>query len=506
MTDDFVTFGGHSLLAARAVIRLQQALGASVGIELLLSSATVERIAAVLENALAGGGERAAPPIPRAPADALAPSFAQERLWFLSQLEPELLAYNIVFTVRLQGTLKRRALELALSELVARHDSLRMAFPAVDGRATVRVNPPAPLEMPLVALSGDHRDKATELSRLEREEAKRPFDLERGPLLRVKLVRLARTDYALIVGVHHIVADGWSVRLFVDELCQRHAQHAASDGDDGSPPAPLPLAYVDVAAWERASSARNGESTRGGADAVSSRCAGLARAAHRPPRPPVRSSHGGWVKFALSAALRAQLEAWSQAHRVTPFATLFAAWAALLTRYSRQEDLLIGTPVANRTRSEVEGLIGFFADTAVLRAQPSGGKSFATLVKEVQAAAARFAHAQVPLQRVVDALGVARDPSRTPLFQSMFVLQNVPAPAARSGELTIDVRYTRPPASKFDLTLEIEPANEGFVGVLEDAPMTCMKRRRRGAWRSTSRCCCATPCRCPSSRSVRCRS
>ncbi|MDB4965062.1 MAG: Malonyl CoA-acyl carrier protein transacylase, partial [Myxococcales bacterium] len=463
--DDFVRLGGHSLLAARAVMALRQAFGAAVPIELLLSAATVERIAATVDALLAQGSPEPSAPIVPVDAAARVPSFAQERLWFLAQLEPQLLAYNIVFTVRLRGALQRKALERALTELVGRHDSLRMTFPAEGGRATVHVQPPSPVELPLVALTGGERDKLTELGRLERDEAKRPFDLERGPLLRAKLVRLARADHALIIGVHHIVADGWSAHLLVDELA---ALHAAFAEGLPSPLTPLPVGYADFAAWERTQ--LGGDGAAAGVEKLTRFLAGAPTSLELPtdrPRPAVRSSRGGWVSFALSAELRHRLEAWSRARGVTPFATLFSAWTALLARYSRQEDLLVGTPVANRTRSETEGLIGFFADTAVLRARPEAGKTFATLVDEVQAAAAAFAHTQVPLQRVVEALGVPRDTSRTPLFQTMFALQNAPVAAAQRGGLAIEVAYARPPASKFDLTLEIEPVRDGFAGVLE---------------------------------------
>nr|WP_301542280.1 non-ribosomal peptide synthetase [Pyxidicoccus fallax] len=464
--DDFFALGGHSLIATQAVARLRGHFGIDLPLRVLFEAATLEELARRVDEALAAGqlaGLPAPRPVPREAALPL--SFAQQRLWFLDQLQPGAATYNIPVALRLEGPLDTAALERAFTEVVRRHESLRTTF-ADEGGAPIQViHAPAPLPLPLVDLSA-HEDGESEALRLARQETTRPFDLAAGPLLRARLLKLGDTRHVLLLTMHHIVSDGWSMGVLVREMA---ALYEAFRAGQPSPLPELPLQYADVAVWQR-------EWLRG--EVLEAQLAwwrkhleGAPHALELPtdlPRPSVQTFRGASVPVRLSRELSDGLRAFCQQEGVTPFMALLAAFQALLSRYSGQQDLVIGSPIAGRRFAELEGLIGFFVNTLALRSRLDGAPSFRELLRRVrETTLGAYAHQDVPFEKLVEELHPARDLGRAPVFQVFFALQNMPLPAGRESALSIrPFTGVETTAAKFELELELSGHPEGFSGVL----------------------------------------
>ncbi len=400
--------------------------------------------------------------------NALPLSFAQERLWFLDQLGPGNPAYHITAAVRLKGELDEGALQRCLDEIVRRHEILRTSFAAPDGRPAQLVSPPAALPLArhdLSALAPERRPAA--LRRLLSEEARRPFRLERGPLLRVTLLRLAPSEHVLLFVMHHIVSDGWSMRVLVGEL---GALYAAFVAGRPSPLPELPVQYADYAAWQR--EWLRGEVLDRQLAYWRGRLEGAGEAALELPadrRRPAAMSHGGArEELALGAGLARALRGLGAGQGATLFMTLLAGWQALLWRYTGAEEVVVGAPIAGRGRAELEGLVGFFANTLALRARVDGGESFAGLLGQVrEACVGAYEHQEVPFEKVVDELQLPRRLSHTPLFQVAIALQN------ESGEsslklpgLSLEPLDVETGRAKFDLELELTDTGDDVLGVM----------------------------------------
>ncbi|HKV06649.1 MAG TPA: condensation domain-containing protein, partial [Thermoanaerobaculia bacterium] len=465
--DDFFELGGHSLLATRVLSRLRDALGAELSVETFFTAATVAGLAQAVEASRAAGPGREAPPLaPRPRGGEIPLSFAQLRLWFLDQWAPGLSGYNMPTPLRLRGGLDPSALHRALTEIVRRHEALRTVFPARDGEPYQRVLPPGVQPLPRVDLEGlPPALREAETLRVARTEARLPFDLERGPLMRTALVRLSARDHALLTTTHHIVSDGWSLGIFTREMA---ALYAAFSAGDPSPLPELPVQYADFALWQR--DWLRGEVLeeqlawwRG---VLVSSPAALELPTDR-PRPPFPSFRGAVRTRTLAADLAGSLRALGQAHGTTPFMTLLAVFATLLSRYTGQTDVVLGSPIANRNRSEIEGLIGFFANTLVLRTDLGGDPAFTALLERIRPAAlAAFARQDLPFERLVEDLRPYRDVSRQPLFQVLFAVQNVPPDAAGVAGLELaPIRLAEPP-EHFDLSLFVDEADGAFHAAL----------------------------------------
>ncbi|HEX6036828.1 non-ribosomal peptide synthetase, partial [Longimicrobium sp.] len=465
--DDFFALGGHSLLATRLISRIRQAFGVELPLRALFEASTVEGLAARVEALGAGGDERLAPPVVPVPRDGTLPlSFAQQRLWFLDQLQPGGAAYNVPRAVRLSGALDVSALERALTEIVRRHETLRTRFPSVGGEPAQVIETAAPMGIAVEDLShlpADERE--AEARRMAADEARAPFDLARGPLLRARLLRLAEDDHALLFTLHHAVSDGWSTGILVREVS---ALYDAFARGAPSPLTPLPVQYADFAAWQRAWLAGDVLETQLGY--WRTRLAGAPPLLDLPtdrPRASVPSDRGASVSFALSAETVGALRALSRREGATMFMTLLAAWQLLLARYSGQDDVSVGTPVAGRTRLETEGLIGFFVNTLVLRTDLSGAPSFRALLGRVrEATLGAHQHQEVPFEKLVEELAPERSLSHTPLFQAMFVLQNNALEALRLGELHAAPFAADAESAKFDLTLALAETDDAVAGSL----------------------------------------
>jgi amino acid adenylation domain-containing protein len=460
--DSFFALGGHSLLATQVASRVRAALGVELPLRRLFEAPTVRELAQVVRES--AGGLTAPPIIPVPRSGDLPLSFAQQRLWFLDQLEPGSPAYNIPAAVRLSGEVSPGRLAGIFAEVVRRHEALRTTFDvrdSLDG-GPVQVIAPAgpPPELPAIDLSGLPDPEAAARA-LALAEARTPFDLARGPLLRLALLRLGEGDHVLLITLHHIVGDGWSVGVLLREI--------AALASGAALPA-LAVQYADFAVWQR--EWLRGEVLEAQLTYWRGRLAGTPRVLDLPldrPRPAVQTFRGESRPFALPPALSEAVREVCRQEGATPFMVLLAAWALLLGRHAHQEDVLLGTPIAGRNRRETEELIGFFVNTLVMRADLSGSPSFAELVGRVrQAALDGYAHQDVPFERLVEELAPERDLSHPPLFQVLFVLQNAGGRPVTVPGLTLTPLAVDSGVAKFDLTLTLrEREDRVFEGALE---------------------------------------
>lgn len=393
-------------------------------------------------------------------------SFAQQRLWFLQQLNPSSSAYNIHFGVRLTGRLDVAALEHTLGEIVRRHEVLRTVFAVVDGTPVQLIAAEQAQRINVVDLSRlAEEESEREAHRLAREDERRPFDLTRGPMLRANLLRINETEHVLLVTMHHIISDSWSMGIWVREVAALYEAHATGRE---APLEELPIQYADYAIWQR-------EWLRGGVserqlEYWKSRLANAPALLELPtdrPRPAVQSFRGALKSFGVGQQLTAALNALGRREGATLYMTLLAAFQCLLYRYSGQDDIVVGTPVAGRNRIETENLVGFFINTLALRTSLSGDPTFCELLGRVRdAALGAYTHQDVPFERLVEELQPERSRSHTPLFQVWFVLQNAPMGTLELANLTLRPLETAVETAQFDLTLSMVEVDSEMRGEL----------------------------------------
>ncbi|MEP7013801.1 MAG: condensation domain-containing protein, partial [Acidobacteriota bacterium] len=400
-------------------------------------------------------------------------SFAQARLWFIDQLEPGTSLYNIPIALRVEGQLDRRILARCLGEIVRRHEALRTVFSVIRGTPQQTVLPAVPFHLAVVDLSGLAAiEREASAQRLVEDEAGRPFDLERGPLLRGAVLRLAPEDHVVEVTLHHIVGDGWSMGILVREIV---ALYPAFAEGRPSPLAELPVQYTDFSAWQR--SWLVGEVLEREIDFWRVQLAGLPALLDLPtdrPRPAVRSSEGASRAVRLSAGVARRLSELSRDQGATLFMALLAGFQMVLARHSGQSKLAVGTPVAGRNRLEIEGLIGFFVNTLVLRGDLAGGAagapSFLDLLGRVrETSLAAHSHQDVPFEKLVQELALERSLAYTPLFQTLFTLQNAPVEILEIQGLRLRPIRGINKTAKFDLTLSLREGGESLGGSVEYA-------------------------------------
>jgi len=394
-------------------------------------------------------------------------SFAQQRLWFLDQMQPGSATYNIPAALLLRGPLDCHALGLAFDEIVRRHEALRTTFlPSAQGASQHISSASAPVLSRVDLSHLPLEERLPHAQHMASQEALRPFNLATGPLFRASLLSLEPERHVLLLTMHHIVSDGWSLGVLIQELS---ALYEAFRHARPSPLPALPIQYTDFSVWQR--EALQGPALDSQLQWWLSYLAGAPQALELPtdkPRPPVQSFRGANFHFSLPRPLVDQLRALSQQQEVTLFMTLLAAFQVLLNRYSGQEDICVGTPVAGRGRPETESLIGFFVNTLVLRTRLSGELSFRALLQRVrESTLGAFAHQELPFEKLVDALQPARDLSRSPLFQVMFTLQSNLLPNLKMQDISVSRLPAENEASKFDLTLFLTETEEGMEGTFE---------------------------------------
>jgi len=492
--DDFFALGGHSLLAVAMITRLREALGLDVELGDIFEHPCLSDFA----GKIAHGRRAQLPPITKADRTQPLPlSYAQQRLWFLAQMEGVSEVYHMPFGVRLAGKLDRHALGRALDRIVQRHEALQTTFVVVDGEPVQRIAAAEDSHF----LLRDHdlhsydlrphdlrqqADSEPGLRQIYEEEAHASFDLEAGPLIRGRLVRQGEEQYALLITMHHIISDGWSVGVLLNELSILYRAFVRGEAD---PLPELAVQYPDYAVWQR--HWMQGEVLEQQAEYWKTTLAGAPALLELPadhPRPADQEYAGAWYDVVLDEKLTAGLKELSKQHGATLYMTLVAGWAALMGRLSGQQDILIGSPVANRRQGDLEGLIGFFINTLVLRTDLSNRPDVGELLERVKTQAlGAQQHQDIPFEQVVEAVQPERSLAHSPLFQVMFAWQNAPR-----GELdlvgltTMGLEMASHRVARFDLTVSLWELGERIAGGVEYSTALYEKatiERYMGYWR-----------------------
>ncbi|KAB8314800.1 amino acid adenylation domain-containing protein [Tolypothrix campylonemoides VB511288] len=466
--DNFFTLGGHSLLATQLISRLRVALEVEIPLRTIFESPTVTQLDQTITQLRQNDRRLSLPPIEPLTHNSQIPlSWAQERLWFLNQLEGPSSTYNMPGAIRVSGQLDINAFQQALSEIVRRHEVLRTRFQSLNGTPIQVIHPEATININLVDLQQySAGERETLLYQKAQTEAITPFELEIAPLIRCSLLQLSATEYVLLVTMHHIVSDGWSIGVFIQELS---ALYPAFCAGVPSPLPELPIQYADFAVWQR--QWLSGDVLQNQLNYWRDQLALAPELLQLPtdrPRPSVQTYHGRTHNRTINIDLTQKLQSLSRESGTTLFMTLLAAFSTLLYRYTGQSDILVGTPIANRNRTEIESLIGFFVNTLVLRTRFEEHPSFEKLLKQVRETTLKaYEHQDVPFEQVVEALQPQRSLSHSPLFQVMFVLQNAPMGELELPGVTLSKLDQESTIAQFDLTVSFTETSEGLVGSWE---------------------------------------
>jgi hypothetical protein len=469
VTDNFFDLGGHSLLATRVASRIRNLLGVDLALRSLFERATVRELAEVVMEELKVEGEVESPEMVRVSREAELPlSYAQQRLWFMQELEPESWAYNIPTAVRIVGALDTAALRQSLREIARRHEVLRTSFESREGKPVQVIHDSIEAELSMIDVNGlveGEREKVA--GEIAAEVAQQVFDLEKGPLWRAALVRLGEDDHVLVVCIHHVASDGWSSGVLIKEFIELYETFR---GGTQSRLKELEIQYADFAVWQRkwldgGVLERQMEYWRG---QLSGAATLKLRKGHGTQQ--VNSRKAEQVPFQITAELTNDLKALSRREGVTLFMTLLAAYQMVLGRYAKQEDVVVGTDIANRNRLEIEGLIGFFVNQLVLRVKLEGELSFKELLAQVrEVTLGADAHQDVPFEKLVEELAPTRDLSRTPLFEASLVLQNVPQEGGRLEGMKVTSFPAGEEIAKYTLVLRVAESEMGLGGALSYA-------------------------------------
>ncbi|WP_157650924.1 non-ribosomal peptide synthetase, partial [Burkholderia ubonensis] len=451
----FFDYGGDSLQAMQLVSRIWSSFSVEIGIDAIFELQTISAVSDLIEASSPLSGSMAGTITPRSRENDLPLSFPQQRLWFLAQLEGPSAAYNISSALRFEGDLDVQRLRAAISEISRRHEILRTTFPAIDGRGVQRIAPPAPVALAVVDVAGESDALA-----LLADETDRPFDLAVGPLYRVVLYRVDARVHVFGVVMHHIISDAWSSGTLIGELAALYAgQHLPE----------LAVQYADYAVWqhERLASA----DTHRELALLSASLADAPDQIELPtdrPRPAIQRFDGAVLPFQLNGELADGVRAIAHASGTSTFMVVLAAYALLLSRYSNQQDIVIGSPIANRRSSMTEPLIGFFANMLALRVDLSGNPGFGELLARVKRVALDgYSRQEIPFEQVVDALKLERNLSRTPVFQVVFAYEKASSQPVNFPGLVATPVSVETHTAKFDLTLHVQDSDHGLAGSLE---------------------------------------
>ncbi|NET02964.1 MAG: amino acid adenylation domain-containing protein, partial [Sphaerospermopsis sp. SIO1G1] len=465
INDNFFELGGHSLLATQLVSRIRDQFQIEIPLQTVFVETTIAELAQAIEQLQKQNLQLAAPGIlPRGENAELSLSYAQQRLWFIDQFEPNSASYNIPIALRLQGKLELTALENSFREIINRHEALRTNFQATEGKAGQIIHQTTNWQMSVIDLQNlSVLETERTVKELIQQQSIQPFDLVNDYLFRTTLVVLSETEHLLLICMHHIISDGWSMGVFVDELATLYNTYLQGQETTLKP---LPIQYADFAIWQR--NWLQGEVLERQLNYWQQQLETAPKFLPLPTdrsRPAVRTFAGSYQEFALSEELSNQLIQLSQEQGVTLFMTLFAAYNVLLYRYTGQTDILVGSPIANRNQKEIEGLIGFFVNTLVFRSELSENISFNELLTQIRTTSlSAYAHQDLPLEMLVEALEIERNLSHSPLFQVMFALQNAPTSDVELTGLTVKDVPIEITTAKFDLTLSMSQTATGIIG------------------------------------------
>ncbi|MEH2333119.1 amino acid adenylation domain-containing protein [Nostoc sp.] len=466
--DNFFEVGGHSLLATRLISQIRQVFQVELPLHCVFEKPTIAGLAKDIEKATKIGLGIDTPDIERISRSQELPlSFAQQRLWFLAKLDPNSSFYNIPAAVRLQGQLNLKALQQSFNEILRRHEALRANFQTIQGQPIAVISSVTSLPLPVFDISElAANQQEAQVRQQALAEAQQPFDLKSDLLLRVKLLRVSEQEHVVLFTMHHIVSDGWSIGVLVRELV---ALYQAFCNEQPSPLAELPVHYVDFAASQQQWLQK--EALHEQLSYWVQQLQGAPRVLELPtdhPRPPVQTFRGATYSFEISNELSVALNKLSQQQGTTLFMTLLAAFQTLLWRYTSSDDIVVGSPIANRNRAEVEGLIGLFVNTLVLRTSLVGNPTFKEVLNRVrEMALGAYVHQDLPFELLVEELQPQRDLSHAPLFQVMFVLQNAPMSDLKLPGMTLSTLAIESGSAKFDLTLEMAETAQGLFATLE---------------------------------------
>jgi amino acid adenylation domain-containing protein len=461
--DNFFSLGGHSLLATQVVSQVKKTFQIELPLRRLFESPTIASFAQFVEQTIKKGAELISPPIERVSRDRTLPlSFSQQRLWFLHQLEPNSAAYNGATVVQLKGVLDVAALEKSLNEIVRRHEVLRTYFSVVEGQPVQKILSNLDVNLAIANLENlppTEREQA--IQQLIKENAQQPFDLSKAPLMQVRLLRLNADEHILLLTLHHIISDAWSAGIFIKEIGAFY--EAFSTGKNPSLPE-LSIQYADFAVWQQ--QWLQGEILDSQLNYWKQQLDGAKTLLELPtdkPRSLSPTSLGTKYSFTLSPELSKSLQSLSQREGATLFMTLMAAFNTLLYRYTGQNDILVGSPIANRNRHEIEGLIGFFANTLIWRTKLSNNPSFKELIQQVREfSLGAYAHQDLPFEKLVAELQPERHLTHSPLFQVWFVLQNTPMPTLELEGMNLSFLEAGSGMVRHDLKLEVTNVEAGL--------------------------------------------
>ncbi|WP_353931426.1 non-ribosomal peptide synthase/polyketide synthase [Okeanomitos corallinicola TIOX110] len=465
ITDNFFELGGHSLLATQIVSRIRSNFNIEIPLQSIFTAATLEEQAKLIQQTQTQKAEINQTPIkPRIEKTEIPLSFSQQRLWFLDKLEPNSSTYNIPAALKLEGKIDKLALEKSLKAIINRHESLRTNFREIAGKAEQIIHTDSDWKLSIIDLQNLSTEKAEkEIERLTKQQATQPFNLSNENLIRITLILLSDTENILSLCMHHIISDGWSMGVFIDELSALYNSYIQGKETELKP---LPIQYADFAIWQR--NWLQGEVLEQQINYWSKQLENAPTFLPLPtdrPRPAVQTFAGAYQEFTISKELTEKLQKVSKEQGVTLFMTLLAAYNTLLYRYTGQTDILVGTPIANRNRKEIESLIGFFVNTLVLRTELSGNSKFSEILNKTRSTAlSAYAHQDLPFEMLVEALEIERDLSHSPLFQAVFALQNAPISEIELTGLKTNLLPIETATAKFDLTLSIEQTETGLIG------------------------------------------
>ena len=470
--DHFFALGGHSLTAAQVQARVHDTFQTNLSLQVIFENPRLKDMAKKIQIGMQLHEEGNEPPLTRVSRVGTLPlSFAQERLWFLDQLEPESPAYNLPLTFSLTGEFSKSCLEKAFQELAFRHEILRTRFPSQDGQASQMIETSPTFDMTMVDRSGLAGDPSGDVWKKDiTTHAMKPFSLASGPLIHITIFSNSETQHILYLNLHHIISDGWSMKIFFKEL--NHIYQKLIRGETPAL-AELPLQYADFAHWQRQwLQGQILETQLRFWEAYLADAPDMLQLPCDYPRPSLQTYEGGRHRFEIDASVTSRLVADARQRGTTLFMTLVTAYAVLLQKYCDQNDICIGTPVANRNRTAIEGLIGFFVNMVVIRIRPEPQLSFAKLLDQAwQRSLRAYAHQDLPFEKVVDRLARDRDLSRTPVFQTMFCLGSIDIENQDRDEDAVGLKLKsvnlKHPTAKYDLSLDMNRNGEKLTATLE---------------------------------------